>query len=139
MNKFVWTSEYSLGILTIDEQHKHFFEIVNKIYDLLESKNNNKDEILKIVTELVDYAYFHLSTEEKYFNQFAYSDISNHMKYHTFFREKSQEYLDRIRTADTNLPELILEIDNFSKDWLSHHILVADKMYAPLFKAHGLI
>ena len=61
------------------------------------------------------------------------------MKYHTFFREKSQEYLDRIRTADTNLPELILEIDNFSKDWLSHHILVADKMYAPLFKAHGLI
>ncbi len=41
MNKFVWTNEYSLGVGVIDDQHKHFFEIVNQIYDLLEKKNTN--------------------------------------------------------------------------------------------------
>jgi len=138
MNKFIWTDEYSLGIAIIDDQHKHFFEIVNKIYALLEKESNNREEMLKVVNELVDYAYMHLSTEEKYFNQFSYSDIANHMKYHMSFREKSAEYLERIKKEGEDLPKLLLEIDDFSKNWLSHHILVADKMYASFFKSHGL-
>jgi len=138
MNKFIWTEEYSLGIQIIDDQHKHFFEIVNRIYDLLEKKDNSKKEMTDIVAELVDYALFHLSTEEKYFNQFAYSDIANHMKYHTMFRLKSSEYSEKIKEENVDLPALILEIANFSKDWLAQHILVADKMYAPFFKEHGL-
>ena len=38
MNKFIWTKEYELGVEIIDTQHKHFFEIVNKIYDTLGNK-----------------------------------------------------------------------------------------------------
>lgn len=138
MNKFVWTDEYSLGISVIDEQHKHFFDIVNKIYDLLGNKGNQDEAIRKVVIELMDYAYFHLATEEKYFTQFAYSDIANHMKYHTDFRLKSAEYLERINNGGADMPELLLEIDDFAKNWLSHHILVADKLYAPFFKEHGV-
>lgn len=138
MNKFVWTEDYNLGINVIDEQHKHFFDIVNKIYDLLESDKIQDDDVRKVVVELMDYAYFHLSTEEKYFAQFAYSDIANHMKYHTDFRIKSAEYLERINAGGEDMPALLLEIDDFSKSWLSHHILVADKLYAPFFKEHGV-
>jgi len=138
MNKFIWTDEYKLDVKVIDDQHKHFFEIVNRIYDLLEKENNDKNELQAIVKELIDYAYFHLSTEEKYFNQFAYSDIANHMKYHSMFREKSGEYSDRINNEEEDLSKLTLEITDFAKEWLMHHILVADKAYAPFFQAHGL-
>lgn len=138
MKKFIWTSEYNLGISVIDEQHQHFFDIVNRIYDLLEKGSDNKEELLKIVKELTDYAFYHLSTEEKYFTQFTYSDIENHMKYHTMFRIQTGEYSERIRKGDEDLPKLVLEITDFAKNWLTKHILVADKMYAPLFKAHGL-
>ncbi len=138
MNKFVWTNEYSLGIGIIDEQHQHFFDIVNRIYDMLEKGNNEREEIVKIIAELTEYAYHHLSTEEKYFNQFAYSDIANHMKYHTMFRLQTQEYSDRIKDSKEDLPKLALEVTDFAKTWLMKHILVADKMYAPFFKSHGL-
>jgi len=138
MKKFVWTNEYSLGISIIDEQHQHFFEIVNQIYDMLEKSKNNKDDLIQIIKELKDYAFFHLATEEKYFNQFAYSDIANHMNAHTMFRVKAGEYSDRINNEKEDLPKLALEITDFAKNWLSMHIIIADKMYAPLFKAKGL-
>jgi hemerythrin-like metal-binding protein len=138
MEKFIWTSEYSLGISIIDEQHQHFFEIMNQIYDLLEKNPNDKESLLKIVKELTDYAFYHLATEEKYFTQFTYSDLENHMKYHTQFRIKTGEYSERIKNGKEDLPKLILEITDFAKNWLTKHILIADKMYAPLFKAHGL-
>ena len=38
LNKFIWKDEYGVGIQLIDEQHKHFFEIVNKILDLADNK-----------------------------------------------------------------------------------------------------
>ena len=138
MNKFIWTEEYSLGVKVIDDQHKHFFEIVNRIYDLLEKKDSNREEIVNIIDELTEYALFHLGTEEKYFNQFAYSDQANHMKYHNAFRVKSGEYSDRIKDPKEDVPKLALEITDFAKNWLQHHILVADKAYAPFFQAHGL-
>jgi hemerythrin-like metal-binding protein len=139
MEKFIWTSDYNLDIEIIDEQHQHFFEIVNKLYDLLEQKKTDRKILILAVEELVNYAFYHLSTEEKYFNQFSYADIGNHMKYHTMFREKANDYAARVKNVDDIvLPDLLLEIADFSKNWLSQHILIADKMYAPLFKEHGL-
>ncbi len=138
MNKFIWTPEYDLGIGVIDEQHQHFFGIVNEIYDILDANKSDSTELIKIINELRDYAFYHLSTEEKYFNQFAYSDIANHMKYHMLFREQSDEYSKRINSGNEDLPKLALEITDFAKNWLMKHILVADKMYAPLFKEHGI-
>jgi len=138
MSKFVWTKEYSLGISVIDEQHQHFFEIANKIYDMLDKKDNKREDLAQIINELKDYAFYHLATEEKYFNQFAYSDMANHMKAHSMFRVKSEEYTDRADNPKEDLQKLALEITDFATKWLSMHIIVADKLYAPFFQAHGL-
>jgi len=136
MNKFIWTDEYSLGINVIDEQHKHFFEIVNIVYDVLDKSNATKEELLKIIDELIKYDYYHLSTEEKYFNQFFYSDMANHMKYHDMFRTQTEEYYNRLEKED--LPKLSLEVTDFAKNWLIHHIMVEDKKYVPYFKEHNI-
>jgi hemerythrin-like metal-binding protein len=138
MSKFIWTPEYSLGIGIIDEQHQHFFDIVNRVYDTLETSKDDSAGLVSVISELKDYALYHLSTEEKYFNQFAYFDIENHMKYHMAFREQSEVYSERLKSGSEDLPKLALEITDFAKDWLMKHILVADKMYAPFFKEHGV-
>jgi hemerythrin len=138
MNKFIWTDEYSLGIEIIDKQHQHFFDIVNRVYDLLEGEVQNREKILEVIIELRDYSFHHLATEEKYFNQFFYSDMANHMQYHTAFRLKSAEYISQINNTKEDTLKLALEIADLSKSWLTKHILVADKMYAHLFREHGL-
>jgi len=138
MKKFIWSDEYSLGIGVIDEQHHHFFEIANEINNLLEKKEENREVLVQIINELTSYAFYHLATEEKYFNQFAYSDMANHMKAHTMFRVKVQDYSERIKNEKEDLPKLANEITDFAIGWLKIHIMVADKLYAPFFKEHGI-
>jgi hemerythrin len=58
-----------VNVALINEQYKHFFEIVNHVFDLLETDPESKVGVLAIINELVDYGKFHLDTEEKYFKQ----------------------------------------------------------------------
>jgi hemerythrin len=137
MTKFIWTKEYELDIKIFDNQHKHFFEIVNQVYDILDKNNKTREEIKKIIHELIEYGYMHLDTEEKYFKQFDYPDMINHIEHHKMFKEKASVYLDKIEKNNTNLDDLALDIANFSKEWLSNHILIEDKMYVPFSKTHN--
>ncbi len=127
-----------MGIGIIDEQHQHFFEIANQIYDMLDTKQGEKEKLVIIINELKDYAFYHLATEEKYFNQFAYSDMAHHMKYHTMFRIQAGEYMDRIKDESVDINKLAQDVTDFATKWLATHILAADKMYAPFFIEKGL-
>ena len=136
-NKFVWTKEYELDIKIFDNQHKHFFEIVNRVYDLLGKEGDTREEMKKIIHELVEYGYMHLDTEEKYFKQFNYPDMINHIEHHKMFKERTAEYLNMVENSSiNNLADLTLDIADFSKEWLSNHILIEDKMYVPFSKTH---
>lgn len=64
-----WSEKLSVGIKEIDDQHKHFIGIVNKLHESVE-KGDVTDELDKIFVELNDYAAFHFETEEKYFENF---------------------------------------------------------------------
>lgn len=39
MKKVHWEDNYSIGIRSIDKQHRKLFNLVNKLYDLEESPN----------------------------------------------------------------------------------------------------
>ena len=138
MEKFIWSKDYSLDIEVIDEQHQQFFKIANEIEDNLGKKEVNRQVLANLIEELVGYAFYHLATEEKYFNQFAYADMTTHMEAHMMFRIKTQEYSDRVKDINEDLTKLAMEITTFAIGWLRIHIMVADKLYAPLFKKHGL-
>lgn len=136
--KFIWTPEYGVGVKSIDEQHQHFFEIVNRILDLLEKEDISKEEILKPLGELGDYAFYHLKTEENYFDEFNYPDAPAHRQAHDAYRSQVNDYLGRINKEETNFNELAGQMTSFSGSWLFEHILVMDKKYSVFFNKHGL-
>jgi hemerythrin-like metal-binding protein len=138
MEKFVWTEDYSVGITLIDEQHRHFFEIANKILDLINEKGPEKEALFAYCEELGDYAFYHLSTEEKFFDEFKYDGALEHRAAHDVFRTMAGKYLDDARKTTTDITELSGSIVSFSSDWLKNHILVMDKHYAAFFREHGL-
>jgi hemerythrin len=137
MNKFIWTEKYSVGVKTIDEQHKRFFEIANSIVDL-EEKDASREELLAALGQLGDYALYHLNTEEKYFDELHYADAERHVAIHNQYREKIKDYFEKARNEKTDIKELAKEIASYSNDWLSYHILIMDKQYTKFFIEHGL-
>ncbi len=138
MEKFVWREEYSVGIPSIDEQHKHFFEITDRMIDLAEQADPVKDVLVSVIGELGDYAMYHLKTEEGYFDKFAYAGAAEHVRAHDLYREKIASYLAMAHDPASYLTLLAENVASYSIDWLSHHILLLDKKYTVFFEEHGI-
>ncbi|MFA5098796.1 MAG: bacteriohemerythrin [Candidatus Paceibacterota bacterium] len=138
MEKFIWEEKYSVGIKEIDEQHKHFFEIANGIIDLTAKENLAKEEAVKSLQELGDYAFYHLSTEESYFDKFKYQDAPLHINAHNEYREAVGEYFRKMADPLIDIKKLAEEMAAYSGNWLLAHIMVVDKLYTKFFNEHGL-
>ena len=134
MNKSInsmleWKEIYSVNNKRIDEQHKNFFNLVNKLMYLDNSDIAGKKNILK---ELSDYADYHFSDEENFMGECKYPYLEEHHKIHEDFK-KIIENLSK----DT---EKIKEIDlfEFASDWLIKHILNVDQLFAIWYKTNNV-
>ena len=138
MERFVWSEEYSLGIATIDDQHKYFFELTNQIIDLVNRGDAAAPDYFAAIDHLGTYALYHLGTEEGYFKAFEYKDAAEHVEAHNIYRDRVQKLMDLIRQSNSNLKEVESEIVLFTVNWLTHHIKGMDRKYVDLFKEHGV-
>ncbi len=73
MQKIKWTESLNLDIEDIDKQHMKFLEIVNELLIAMEEKRS-REVLSKIIDELISYAFYHFSKEERYFNKANYPD-----------------------------------------------------------------
>lgn len=129
-----WKEEYSVGVKLIDEQHKRFFSIINRLDDVIRLGGKREDTV-RILTDLVSYANYHFAVEEKYFQEFKYKRAKVHTAMHNGFRAKVEDFVNRLEEED---PSLVPGMATFSRDWLISHILKEDKKYSETFLAHGL-
>ncbi|MFC1748799.1 bacteriohemerythrin [Pseudomonadota bacterium] len=137
--KFVWDDKYSVQVELIDEQHKKYFSIVNRIADHLDLAQADQQLLIEIVKEMVDYALYHFETEEKYFLEFSCENCDGHIAEHNKYRSKMKEFLSKTEVImDEDVAQLFEEISVFAIEWFTSHILVEDKKYTQCFNEHGL-
>lgn len=137
--KFNWIKDYELNIKIIDKQHHHYFDIVNKIYEELDQPFKDKEKILHILNELVEYTKYHFHLEETYFKKFNYVDAKNHIAIHHVYKDLLMNYYAQaLKVKNNQIEELFSNIAEFVTDWFTNHIMVVDKKYYQCFKDHGL-
>lgn len=135
-NFIVWTKEWETGIKKIDEQHKHFVELINETYNL-NSNEAGKRKLRDILNDLTEYARVHFSTEEEYFDETDYPESDKH-------KEKHQELLSKVLTfnkrfeAKEDISRLVEDFLDFLKEWLDEHLIKVDHKYIPWLTEHGI-
>jgi hemerythrin-like metal-binding protein len=134
----MWDPKYSVGIKSIDSQHQRFFEIINQIYDLIHLVYFTREDLLAVINELIEYGNNHMSYEEDYFEKFNYPDTKAHTASHDQFRQQVKNYLSEIQKSDSNFATLAANIAEFTKNWLSEHILDLDHYYIQFFILHDI-
>jgi hemerythrin len=130
----VWNEEYSVGVKEIDDQHKHFVMILDNLTKTFYS-GGDELELEEVFKELMLYAGFHFSTEEKYFREFKYEGADEHIKEHRriiFELEKMEKENEKDHLQRT------IELVDFLEDWLVIHLSDMDKKYTKCFNDHGL-
>jgi len=128
-----WKDTYSIGIKEIDTQHKKFFGILARADDtLLLKKHEGEPEV--IIKELFNYADYHFSVEERYFEKFNYPEKDIHVREHAEYRKKTLDFYKQISSGENIYAELI----DFIYNWWVGHIMYSDRKYIENFKEHGI-
>lgn len=126
----LWNDRFSLGIKTIDEQHKKLFDLIERTQELIQDAEDGidcYDEIVSVLNQLADYTVYHFEYEEKEMKQVGFEGLDLHIEQHQAFVEKVNEFL--ATDIDENHLAVIVEVVSFLLGWVSEHILVTDALY----------
>lgn len=130
-----WSDELSVGIDSIDEQHKKLVNMINALNDAMLTGSSN--ELLgKIFTGLAAYTQKHFTYEENMFAEYGYSNSEEHKRQHKELIAQVVELKERFmeNPQGTISADLML----FLKRWLTNHIMRTDKEYTEFLLSKGV-
>jgi hemerythrin-like metal-binding protein len=129
-----WNSELATGVKVIDEQHRKLVDIINNLYGAMKS-GQSRSVMEKILDGLAEYTVYHFGTEEKYFDQFKYSDTVQHKRLHEDLKSQVVAVIGKFKSGQADVS---MDLMQFLKDWLVNHIVKTDKRYVRTFLDNGL-
>ena len=125
-----WTPEMSVGNVTLDNDHKAFFNIASLLNDLtnLDGKGTEIESCLNVLKEYIE---GHFLREEMAMKSAGYPDTEAHIKVHMSFRQSLNTLFDNYhRGIDGTLKAMgILAVE-----WWINHIQTVDAKYTNYIK-----
>lgn len=120
-----WDEAYSVGVPTLDAQHRNLIRLIN----LLESGEAKGESLAAVLDALDRYVHEHFSEEERLMAAARYEDLEAHRAEHRAFAA----WLDSVKTAYHSGGEakyyIADTVNAYLKKWLAEHILVVDMAY----------
>ncbi|HRX60447.1 MAG TPA: bacteriohemerythrin [Candidatus Competibacter sp.] len=129
-----WSDELSVGLQEIDEQHKILINLINRLFNEAILHKADKTVISAILEELVQYTIVHFAVEESLFRIFDYPDAEMHQVHHDKLKQEVSSFQKKFAGGAV----IDIELMNFLRKWLTHHIMMDDKKYTPFFLEKGL-
>ncbi len=129
-----WGPNLSVGIPSIDEQHKKLVAMVNTIHNGVK-QGIGRDVAAKVLNELAEYTVFHFKTEEDFFDKYGYPETDVHKAIHKDLVQKVVAFKEKF---DKGHATVDFELLNFLKNWLQNHICITDKKYGPFLAEKGV-
>lgn len=122
-----WNDTLSVGIKSIDDQHKKLVALVNDLHDGMMGGKGN-DVIGKVLAELIAYTKSHFAAEETLMKNKNYPEYAAHKVEHDKLTKKAVELEQQFKAGKA---AMTIEVANFLKSWLTDHIMKTDKKYTP--------
>jgi len=131
-----WTEKLSVGISTIDSQHKELFKRINNLV-LAIKQHRCKSEIDSTLKFLDDYARIHFAEEEKHMQDTAYTGFEeqhqDHARYLVALGElKEQASRPRVQGSSYDLSATTNQV---VVDWIVDHIMKLDMKFGEYLKS----
>jgi hemerythrin len=125
MEYIKWKEEMSVGLDSIDAQHKELFRLINAFYNRIVEKVG-KSAILQAIVDLENYTLIHFNEEERLMKAASYPYLTEHQKEHQQFIETVANFRKRYEGGRLLLS---LEVTGFVKQWITDHIMKTDQLY----------
>jgi len=129
-----WKDEYSVGVASIDKDHKTLITLVNRY--LKESQNKPAILVHRLFRDLENYTDYHFEREEGLMAQCGYEGLEEHKQRHNDIRATLKDFSDKVTGRFSKQDEADLKA--FLKSWLLEHVLKEDFKYRAAMAGHNL-
>ncbi len=125
MPQIHWDESFSIGNEDLDNQHKKWIALYNKVDKIMSESSSTEFSKLKFETlqEMKEYATYHFRYEENFMKEIDFPELPKHWRLHKDFDYKVFDYIRQIECNEIVLNSDILA---FIRDWLVSHILKED-------------
>ena len=121
-----WTPDFSVGVSSIDTDHKVLISLINQLDDAIRA-GEPRETISRVLDALLDYTDYHFAREEAMMRACGYPEIEAHMRTHATLRAQVHDIRDRYRRNPESMHSR--EVLAFLKNWLTAHIVGRDRLY----------
>jgi len=118
-----WDDRFKIGLSEIDQQHRRFFELFQKVHDEFTKGFPNLGPIFD---ELIDYASFHFKSEEIWMMDKLYPEVEKHKREHHSFLLRVKKKQESFRSGQEHISMSTLL---FLREWITGHILNTDAKF----------
>ncbi len=136
MSIFTWDDSYSVGLSSVDYQHKRLVEMINQLDEAV-ATGSDETTLRSILKGLYDYTFYHFTTEEEMMRA-AGPALHHHYVHH---KARHDEFTQKIRPLSENAPldstTLNSALLEYLVHWLAEHILGQDKEMGRLITQIG--
>jgi len=120
----VWDDRYSIGVETVDNQHKGLFALTNDLYDACQESGAAAGEHFKeVLQKAVSYVALHFGTEEEIMKKIDDPNYEEHQKEHDLFVRKVIKEASALEQGGKDAPMVFM---NFLRDWIAKHVTGTD-------------
>jgi hemerythrin len=130
-----WENRFSVNVSMIDEQHKFFILIMNKVV-VAKNEENKHEKISDALNEMTAYALSHFKSEEAYMLDLDYPEYQQHKEEHKEFLKTTVGFCRRVMNKENNIIDDLCE---FLEQWLVEHIQGTDKRFTECFNENGIV
>lgn len=131
----IWDPALLTGNPLIDEQHKRLFILVNQLHDAI-LKSAAHSVLADTLNQLIEYTATHFKDEEDFWRLNNYPFLQEHITEHEKLTAQSLEIQNKFLAGQM---ALTLQLSQFLKDWLNHHIKGDDKRAIDYLREHNII
>lgn len=121
-NYLTFTKALSVDYEPLDNQHKKWIDLFNRLYQAYINKSDSKS-IQMVLKELVDYTIWHFDFENRMMEKYNFQNYSEHKVQHDDILEEVKVIYNKLESSEEMSMVNILE---FLKKWLVNHILKTD-------------
>jgi hemerythrin len=126
-----WTPDFSVGVSSLDTDHKVLISLINQLDDAIRS-GEPSGTVAKVLDALLDYTEYHFDREETLMKACGYPEIDAHKRTHHTLRAQVHDIRARYRRNPESMHGR--EVLAFLKNWLTAHIVGRDKLYSPFMR-----
>lgn len=128
---FEMTPDLYTGIEQIDKEHERLFKLADEAYSLLQNciLLDKEEQIVGLVSDLIDYTRTHFAHEEAYMKQVSYANYYDHCAQHRQFENRLEIDFDALENEPEEQDNVIESLLEFLTSWLVEHIKKEDFKY----------